>query len=719
MGWVLISRLSPLLILGVFALVQPAHAAPTEAQLQVEADPVIHAILQEYRQPGSTPEIYLLSEKYRLDLTVLDLVDQVTLLTRSDAEVSKRLKAAFLSARQFAAWFEELNTIAAENADLQRRLNRKLRPQFYALNGAALSPEYKKIDLHKIKDNDLLVRIHRYNDIALDPEGRGLLAAFERSERAPFFTRALTVSKLDHLKGRELKKLHSTYYGRLLELYRKHDPDSEFIYQPRRRKIEAWTTDSSLRAAQGIFNVINHLPNKQEILFYVAHEVKGVPYESGLLVLTPKFIGSHFAEVNAALKSYTLAQVVNSPDDEYLLGLRRWIRKNTAAIETAVTAYNSTNRTAFVLFYENREKLPKRVEAILDHEFLQKIYPDLPWLERERGTIVDEKGREKYYFATREERIGHLFKSLGRELIQTETYVSVLVGTSAFILTQGNMTIALGSQKLAKQLVEKIRYDREWKEFLKKVPADVLNAFMVSAGFSAGRFFKIVALGAAQGAIQSTVTGQDIRTGAAVGVAFNLLGYYVLPAEISRPMTKGFDAKALATNRRLEFLEKTVRASLQGATVAALTEEPIVGSALKGAGYGIVSTQLMIWLLGTRYNPFKDFEQEKIDDVIRLENEYQNKVGRGGLYAIDRQLILDANYRVGGVLPDLISASITLPGNVAMSDGGFKRLTTLTHEAHHLMQQHQSGVFAFYLFRYLPTALKTGYAGHPDENFLH
>jgi hypothetical protein len=35
------------------------------------------------------------------------------------------------------------------------------------------------------------------------------------------------------------------------------------------------------------------------------------------------------------------------------------------------------------------------------------------------------------------------------------------------------------------------------------------------------------------------------------------------------------------------------------------------------------------------------------------------------------------------------------------------------------MQQHQSGVFGFYLFRYLPTALFTGYYGHPDENFLY
>jgi len=104
--------------------------------------------------------------------------------------------------------------------------------------------------------------------------------------------------------------------------------------------------------------------------------------------------------------------------------------------------------------------------------------------------------------------------------------------------------------------------------------------------------------------------------------------------------------------------------------------------------------------------------------MISAENAFQNNVGRGGEYAIDRQLFLDANYRVGGALSKIISASITIPGNVAMLGSGFNSLTTLTHEAHNLMQQHQSGVFGVYLFRYHPTSIATDYSGHLDENFL-
>jgi len=286
------------------------------------------------------------------------------------------------------------------------------------------------------------------------------------------------------------------------------------------------------------------------------------------------------------------------------------------------------------------------------------------------------------------------------------------------VSTNGNIPIAIGTQKLVKELIKTKRYDKEWEDFLKEAPKDIIDALLLGSGVGVGRFYKIIALGAGQGFLQSLLTGQDLRTGAAVGAGLNLIQYYILPRNIGRPMTDGFDAKSLAINRRLELLEKTIKGTIQGSVVAALDGESIIGGALKGSIYGLVSTQLLIWFVGTRYNPFKDYSDADVDEMIELENEYQNLVGRGGEYAIDRQLILDANYRVGGVLTDMISASITLPGNVSMSDQGFKRLTTMTHEAHHLMQQHQSGVFGFYLFRYIPTGLRTGYAGHPDENFL-
>lgn len=139
-------------------------------------------------------------------------------------------------------------------------------------------------------------------------------------------------------------------------------------------------------------------------------------------------------------------------------------------------------------------------------------------------------------------------------------------------------------------------------------------------------------------------------------------------------MTTGFDAESLRMNNILEFTHATTRSTIQGTLVAGFTGEDMVAGALKGGLYGSISTALTIWFLGTRYFPFKDYDPEDVDAMIEAENNFQNDHGRGGTYEIDRQMIFDSNFRVNGALPDIISASITLPGNVSMSNGGFYRL---------------------------------------------
>lgn len=689
--------------------------------LAIEEDPVLRSVIAESRALGSAPEVYLLAEKYRLDLTLIDLVDQVALLTEGEVETSQRLKTAYLSSAKnpFLAWITELERIAASDEELKKKLDQKLRLQYYTPASSAIQPDYRFFDFDKIKDNGLLARIHRYNDFAQDAEGPGLLLSFEKSKsRTPFFTGPLTVAKLKEVSSRDLKRVSKRYYAVLADLYRKYDSTSIFTYYPGIGKFKARQESDSRPPAYKIFNILAALPNKHEVLLFLASEIPGIPYDSGLVILTPTFIRKNEASVADALRKYTQNQIVKSLGDEYLLGLRQWIKENREEILERIAAYNVENRTQLVLFYKNIEKLPRRAEAILDHEILLKIYKDLPWMSKEHGIVFDKKGRERFIRLGVDHPHPRFFKRLADELIQTETYVSVLVGASALVLTHGNFPVAMSLRKVTKDGVEALRYDHEWKVFLREIPGGVLNAFLAGTGISAGRLYKIMALGAGQGAMQSLFTGQDIRTGAAVGMAYNVLATYLIPTNIAHPMMDGIDKKALAMNRRLELLEGAVRGGIRGSVVSLIEGEPVLGGLIKGVSYGVVSTQLQIWILGTRYNPFKDYSDAEIDETIGLENQFQNDVGRGGLYAIDRQLILDANYRVGGFLQDAIGASITLPGNVAMSDKGYAALDTLTHEASHLMQQEQSGVFGFYLFRYIPTGFRTGYNGHPDENFL-
>lgn len=704
-----------LLILGLLL-----SAPPVFADLEIGSNPVLRSVLNESRNLGSTPEVYLLSQRYRLDLTLIDLVDQVALLTEDEPAIFESLKAAYLSTNgnPFLAWFDELERIASINPSLREKLDRRLRLFFYTPEGYAVSPKYRFVDLDKLKDNAVLARIRRYNEFAQDAEGPGLLLLYERELRPPFFTKPMTVAKMKEESKRDLRRLRNSYYKTLIRLYEKYDRSADFHYHSASGKLKATTPDAVSLAPYRTFNILAGLPNKHEVLLFLAAEVPGIPYDSGLVILTPAFIEKNRKAISGALRKYTQNQIVQTADDEYLLGLRKWIRENRVEIQTQIEDYNSSHSTRFVLFYKDPARLPRRAEAILNHEVLLKIYDEIPWMSKEHGLLFDKKGREKFVVLDPEDPKNRFLKNIFHELVQTENYVSILVGIAATILTHGNVPVAMSVRKVTKDGIEALRYDHEWKTFLREIPSDVLDAFLVGTGVSAGRLYKILALGAGRGAIQSLLTGQDVKTGAAVGMLYNLVASYLIPNRIAHPMAKGFDEKALRLNRRLELLEGAVRGTLQGGTVALIAGDPLAGGLIKGFAYGAVSTQLLIWVMGTRYNPFQDFSDASVDRTIDLENQLQNEVGRGGVYDINRQLILDANYRVGGILQDAIEASITLPGNVAMSDSGFRSLSTLTHEASHLMQQEQSGVFGFYLFRYLPTSLRTGYNGHPDENFL-
>jgi hypothetical protein len=689
-------------------------------ELRIEKNEVLKSILSEMETLGSAPQVYPLSEKYRLDLTLIDLIDQVTLLTENDPQLSQKLKQALKLAEgpiNFTSWWGEVKKAAEEDEKFKKKLDQKLYMQFYSSNGTALIPDYKYIDLKKLSDQSKLSRIKEYNHFSRDPESSGLFLLFKHLHWNFFYTRPLTVTKLEKIKTSFLHKIRISYYKELSRLYNKHDSESDFFIT----KYGLKTHNHKLISSRSVrlFNIIQSISDKNEVLFFLSQKIKDIPIESGFIILTPAFIQKHFEQIETNLKEFTLSKILHSNDDEYLLSLRNFIHKNIQTIEIDLSDFNQKKGSEIKVVWTDRRHKPTRIEALANLEMLLLLYPDSPWVEKDHGTLINRKGKEVYFHKNKLKALGHFFKTLGKELSQTETYSSLLAGTMTLILTKGNLPFAVSTQKLVKKAITTHRYNKEWEEFLKDAPKDVIDMLLLSSGAGAGRFYKIFAMGGAQGVIQSFVTGQDLITGAATGAGLNVIQYYILPQNFSRPMSKAYDPEALALNRKLELLEKTVKSSIQGSVVAGLEGDNILIGGLKGGAYGVVSTKVLIWFVGTRYNPFKGWSDSAVDDMIELENWFQNIVGRGGEYAIDRQLILDSNFRVGGVLPEWISASITLPGSVAMGPSHFNQLTTLTHEASHLMQQHQSGVFGFYLFRYLPTALFTGYYGHPDENFLY
>ena len=708
--------------------------------LNIEKDQVFQAIISEFSAPGANLDLYRESENYRFDLTLLDIVDKVSIslsknkFQRYQEELNSIIKEGPL---YFYDWYKKLKEIANSDEEFYEEINKKLYIQLYSKTGFALLPEYKFIDLQKIKDLGLLAKVKRYNEIVSSPEGLGFLDALGSLELDGFVTKKLTVTKMGEISRKQIKKVKKAYmkvYEGLFNYQYALENNSRLKYS----RLSFQKKNSYLKAKEvagpegskprinfkrgvDVFNVIQSVPHKNALLGYLAHSLESdgikVPRSQGYVVITPLFIENNWAAFKDTLAEFTLNQLVNLEDDEYLFLVRRWIKKNYKLIQTDLKKYNLDNDQSLSFVVKKSHRKPKRIEVLKQYDVLEKLFPTRPWMRKNNPDLIDRKGRAKYYDQTFGQKIKRKFKKIVRSLIKVENYTSIILGSATFIASAGNASLAFSLRSLVKKSVYTLKHDKEWKEFLLEAPAEVLSAFLLGSGFSPGRLYKILALGAGQGALQSYITGQDIKTGAIVGAGMNLINYYVLPYSLSKPMVKGFDAKSLRTNRLLEITATTVKNSMQGATVAALTGEDPLRGAIKGGIFGAVSAQLAIWFLGTRYHPFKDFNEQDVDDMLAAENNFQNDVGRGE-YAIDRQMILDANYRVNGLLPKMISASITLPGNISMSGSGFKRLTTMTHEAHHLMQQNQSGVFGFYLFRYIPTAFMTGYDGHPDENFL-
>lgn len=710
--------------------------------LEIEKDPLFKSILEEFEKPGTHMVLYQEAENYRIDLTLIDLVDSITNITLSKPfnKYYEQLRRSYIKAGvDFGSWYKDVQKIALKDAAFKLKLDQKLQIQIYNHKAQALLPEYKFIDLKRIKDLGLLRRLNQYNEVTLDAESTGLLAAIYKIDITPYYTKGLTVSKYKHLKKRIIKKVRKAYYTVYNNLLSKQTQKDQLILKTQNKivfkirkkngskakfKYESDGEDDdpndlkkdTLKKSMKLFNLIHELPHKNQVLSYMklafAEDNITIPKKNGHILMTPFFIHSYWDDVINYLKEFSLEYRLTSQDDDLLIVIRRWVKKNYELVKKKAGAINAQLKL-------EAGKLPSRLTTISSLNLLEQLFPTRPWFSEKflslQPEFIKSNGKKKYLG---KKKFARKIKQSIKNFFKVESLSGLVAGTAVFIATSGNASLVLSSRNLVKNAVATLKHDREWDEFLKQAPKQVLMGFLLGSGFSSGRLYKVIALGAGLGALQSVTTGQDIYTGALVGAGLNLVNYYLLPIKWAKPMTQGFDATSLAKNRWLELTHSTVRSSVQGSLVAVFTgEDPLTG-ALKGGAFGAVSSALAIWFLGTRYFPFKDYDAADVDAMIDAENAFQNDVGRGGEYVIDRQMIMDANFRVNGALPKIISASITLPGNVSMSDGGFTRLTTLTHEAHHLMQQHQSGVYGFYLFRYIPTSIFTGYNGHPDENFL-
>jgi hypothetical protein len=685
-------------------------SAMADIVLKIENDSHFQVILEQMQRDSEEVEIehYLNSLHYRYDISLEDLVDQVSLITDSE-ELRDTLSRDMMN---FLPWFKKLKQLASQNESLRKKLDRRLSFQLYNLSGLAILPEYKYIDFKKIKQLGLLKRIKRYNKLINVPDINHVTELFRQVPKVDFQTEHLTVAKIKNINTRYYQKIRNNFYKDYAGLIKQQmdserlDPSHFLLYQKTiiKRKRNNKVLKANLRQYENVpsdyekiikyFNILYNKLDKNNLFFYI-EKLTGLalPKKHGLYVVTPAYLHFHWEKIKPAIQEYTLDTMVNTDDAEYIYLIRRWYKKNY------------------------QQKL-SRLEAIEKLDELLESHPEQPWLGAYRADLMTKNGKRIYFDKTFGQKIGLKLKRAWNEIKKPEVIAGYLAGGIVTAISGGNVALGLGTKNLIRKGLEPLRLDTDWKEFIREAPETVLLSLVLGSGFSPGRLMKVIALGASRGGLQSAFTGQDVKLGMMVGAGLNVLSFYLLPEMIANPMVEGTSSSDLTRNAFLELGARNVRSMTHSMLVASLTGEDLGRAALRGAIYATASTALRLWILGIRYNPYKDYGDEAVDQMIENENHFQNEVGRGGHYAIDRQLINDTDYRVGGLWAKLARASITLPGTVIMSDGGFEKLTTMTHEASHLMQQHQSGVFGFYLLRYFPTFLRTGYDGHPDENFL-
>ena len=676
----------------------------------------------------------------RVHTMAFDLIDQIAYqLNRKDKKAYRQFRNKYqANPHDFIGLMEKLKELLKARPKLAKRIDKRVVPQKYSLEGNALLPHYKMIDFRKIKRFGHLRRINRFNRFSQLPF-RAFISSILVSWHAKeiYFTPHLTVEKLRKINNKKLERAKNLASAAVATLYRKQlmsetiELASQFasrckIKRRLKSKIDFATPalkmkcktprgDQIIKRAQRLWNVVAQRRDAQQIWSHLSKiDQTYFTRNQGLFTITPLQLASRWEKVIQSLKQMTLLEMIDSEDSEYIYLLRKWLKKNSSATN-ALLAKKFQGQLPVVI---DSKKMVSRAQAISILEIMVEAYPDQPWLGHFSGTVLDRKGSAVNVDKARQERRRIGIKRFLTKLSYPENIISWLAAGTVTAVTGGNASFGLMTRNLLKNALKPLRLDTDWKEFWKTAPMEVVQGLVYGSGFSPGRFMKILGLGMGSGAIQSLATGQDPITGMMVGGGLNLFYNYVLPMDVSRPMLKGFSAADFKMNRVLEFAENVVKKNIQAAVVGSLTGQSLGSSLLRATTYAFLSTGLKIWFFGTRFYPFAEYSDADIDEFIRLENEFQNLVGRGGEYKITRQLILDANHRVNGYWTVLASASTAFPGTVSLSYWGSRRLSTLVHEASHLMQQHQSGVFGFYLLRYFPSWFVHGYDGHPDENFM-
>jgi len=80
----------------------------------------------------------------------------------------------------------------------------------------------------------------------------------------------------------------------------------------------------------------------------------------GHILITPIIIFENWKVLVDVFKSFTIGQLTNTDDNEYLFSLRKWFKRNTSLVNTSISTFEVSNGLLDKISF-NIKQIPKRL----------------------------------------------------------------------------------------------------------------------------------------------------------------------------------------------------------------------------------------------------------------------------------------------------------------------------------------------------------------------
>ena len=690
--------------------------------------------------PKDAGENYVLIDfknNLRLDLIAKDFIDQVELILSEKGfeHLNEDLKITLGDnpLANFKKWYIELIELTESNKKLKRRLNNNLVFQIYDSAGVAIahsvhvsSPNFRQ----RIKRNQDILK---YNTIALDPEAQGLLISLQK-ERTPFSTKTITVAKIDSIKKKEIKGNELTYYEQFCsDLLSMPDMKTE-MYEvecdPKKKQkvklsVKKGASKDIKETLKPLFEATYNSHQKRSY-FKTLSDVNNDQFNA---MPSPKKMVENIGEFNETIKEQTYMELLSGENDETVLQLRKWVKKNLSEINKRLKKYNDENDPDIEFSIKNPKRI-RRYEVFEQYSELTKLFPDTPWVESQEFTIITPEGRKVITGKSYLEKLVYYSKEYAKGYLNPETIISYGVGTGAAFLTGGNVMAGALTKTIVKDAISGFRYDRSIKDTFEHTPFKIISSVAGSAGFVPGEIPLGAFAGSVTGGIRSALTGQDIQKGMIVGAGFGAMrtalpydvAYPSVKMEVGEKLTKTYAAKSIA----LDASTNALYHGSQGALVSLWQKDETLSEGLaKGALYGGAESLIFSSLFGVRYDMFGRIDEEKLNKQFSEEANYHPKVNTFGIREGNPKKLYEEFWDASDGVPYRVAygnwgwytekvmggeASFSTPWFITSPVAHFGSAGTIAHEVSHQVQYRNLGG-ANFLLGYSLEALKDGTNG--------